>query len=248
MTDHSIPLSHPRGAWLRWGAIALLVLGVILGLVFLPVRDYLQLLLEWTRGLGFWGYLVVIVFYVVACVLFIPGSLVTLAAGFLFGVVAGSVVVSIGSTLGASAAFLVGRYLARDKIEGKVAGKPKFKAIDEAVGRQGFKIVLLTRLSPVFPFNLLNYAFGLTRVRFWTYAAASWIGMMPGTVLYVYLGSTAKDLTQVFSGGVAGGMEQRIFKIAGLLATVAVTVYITTIARRALRQTVPPSRQKELES
>jgi len=240
--------ANRAGNRLRWAIIGALVLAVLAALVFLPISRYVQALLEWTRGLGFWGYLVVIAFYVAACVLFIPGSLVTLAAGFLFGVIAGTIVVSIGATLGASAAFLVGRYLARGTIEQKVAGSPKFGALDEAVGNQGFKIVLLTRLSPIFPFNLLNYAFGLTRVRYGTYVLASWIGMMPGTVLYVYLGSTAKDLAQVFSGGVEGGMGQQIVKIIGLLATAAVTVYITHIARRALKQAAPQSRQKEIES
>lgn len=248
MTDQSFTLNHAGGARWRWSIVALLALGLILGLVSLPIRDYLLTLLEWTRGLGSWGYLALIAVYVVATVLFLPGSLLTLAAGFLFGVVAGSVVVSIGATLGACAAFLAGRYLARGKIEQKVAGNPRFGAIDQAVGSQGFKIVLLTRLSPIFPFNLLNYAFGLTRVRFWTYALASWLGMIPGTVLYVYLGSTAKDLTQISSGGAEGSMGQQLFKIVGLLATVAVTVYITHIARRALKQAVPPARQKELAS
>lgn len=203
--------------WPRWVTAGIVVLAIVGGLVFLPVQQWIQSLLEWTRGLGILGYLVVMALYVTACVLFIPGSFVTLAASFLFGLVAGSITVSVGSTLGASAAFLVGRYMARDKIEGKLEGNAKFKAIDEAVGRQGFKMVLLTRLSPIFPFNLPNYAFGLTHVRFGAYVLASWIGMMPGTVLYVYLGSTAKDLTQVFAGGVEGGVGQELFKIVGCL-------------------------------
>ena len=150
-----------------------------------------------------------------------------------------SITVSIGSTLGASAAFLVGRYLAREKIEQKLAQNTKFAAIDQAVGQNGFKIVLLTRLSPVFPFNLLNYAFGLTRVRFATYALASWIGMMPGTILYVYLGSTAGDLAQIFSGGVQAGQGQQVFKVIGLIATLVVTLLVTRIARNALRNAIP---------
>jgi uncharacterized membrane protein YdjX (TVP38/TMEM64 family) len=214
-------------------------LAIVAALVLLPVHTWLESILLWTRGLGFAGYLVVILLYVAACVLFIPGSLVTLATGFLFGVVAGSITVSIGSTLGASAAFLVGRYLAREKIEQKLAQNTKFAAIDQAVGQNGFKIVLLTRLSPVFPFNLLNYAFGLTRVRFATYALASWIGMMPGTILYVYLGSTAGDLAQIFSGGVQAGQGQQVFKVIGLIATLVVTLLVTRIARNALRNAIP---------
>lgn len=227
--------SSPRpNKWVRPALLACLALAIIAILAFLPVKGYISAMLEWTRGIGYWGYLVLAGAYVVATVLFIPGLLLTLPAGFLFGVVAGSLTVSVGSTVGASAAFLVGRYFARDFIERKIERNPKFAAIDEAVGRQGFKIVLLTRLSPVFPFNMLNYAFGLTRVRFSIYVLASWLGMIPGTVLYVYLGSTAKDLAQVFTGSVEGGMSQQVFKIIGLLATVAVTIYITHVARAAL--------------
>jgi uncharacterized membrane protein YdjX (TVP38/TMEM64 family) len=241
-TNMELPMRRPRAwpGWLRWVALGIVALALVALFTLLPIKQYLQAFLEWTHGLGFWGYLVVILFYIVACVLFIPGSIVTLATGFLFGVVAGSITVSIGATLGASAAFLVGRFLAREAIEKKVAGNPRFAAIDRAVGRQGFKIVLLTRLSPVFPFNLLNYAFGLTRVPFWTYVLASWIGMMPGTVLYVYLGSTAKDLAQIFSGGLqGGGMSQKVIKIVGLLATVLVTIYVTRLARKALHESIP---------
>ena len=103
----------------------------------------------------------------------------------------------------------------------------------------GFKIVLLTRLSPLFPFTLLNYAFGLTKVRFRDYVLASWIGMLPGTLMYVYLGSTVKELADVATGNVAGGPERLVLFFVGLAATVVVTVYVTRLARRALRQAVP---------
>jgi len=163
-----------------WG---LIVVGVITGIVLLPVKDWLIRALEWTQQLGVWGPVLVAAFYVVACVLFLPGSVLTLGAGFLFKVARGAVTVSVGSTLGACAAFWVGRTVARKLIAGKVARNKKFAAIDEAVAQQGFKIVLLTRLSPVFPFNLLNYAFGLTKISFWKYALGSWLGMIPGTIM-----------------------------------------------------------------
>ncbi len=230
----------PSRAGLRLRAVLTLFLlaAIVAALLFLPVGEHVRGLLEWTRGRGLAGCLVVIVAYIVATVLFVPGSWLTLAVGFFFGVVAGTVVVSTGATLGAAAAFLVGRYLARDAIERRMAGLPRFRAIDAAVGRAGFKIVLLTRLSPLFPFNLLNYAFGLTRVGFWPYFFASWVGMIPGAILYVYLGATAQDLAQIFSGGVHGGAGQRALQYAGLAATLAVTLYVTRIARRALRESV----------
>ncbi|MFH1738025.1 MAG: TVP38/TMEM64 family protein [bacterium] len=208
----------------------------------LPVNEYRQTLLEWIQGVGFWGPVVVIVFYVFSCVFFLPGSIVTLGAGFLFKLLLGTITVSIGSTLGACAAFLVGRTFARDWIAEKVSGNAKFAAIDQAVGREGFKIVLLTRLSPVFPFNLLNYAFGLTKVSFWHYALASWIGMLPGTVMYVYFGSGLRSLADAAAGGVEGGLAQTIFFWLGLGVTIFVTVFVTHVARNALREAVSESR------
>jgi uncharacterized membrane protein YdjX (TVP38/TMEM64 family) len=176
--------------------------------------------------------------YVAATVFFLPGSILTVGAGVVFGLVRGFAIVSISATLGATAAFLVGRYLARDWIAGKIEGHPKFAVIDEAVAREGWKIVGLLRLSPVVPFNVLNYAFGVTRVSLRDYVLASWIGMMPGTLVYVYLGSVAGDLAR------AGGRASRTpiewaFYAVGLVATIAVTVFVTRLARRALAERVP---------
>ena len=220
-------------------AAGVTAVAVVAGLVwFLPVRSYLLSILEWTRGLGAWGGLVIIGAYIAATVLFVPGSVLTLGAGFLFGVVVGTVWASVGSTLGAAAAFLVGRTLARDWVSQKVSGSPKFSAIDEAVGEEGAKIVFLTRLSPIFPFNLLNYAFGLTRVGFWHYLIASWVGMLPGTVMYVYLGSAARSLAEIAAGRVEADSLQRIFFWVGLAATVLVATLVTRIARRALKEKI----------
>jgi uncharacterized membrane protein YdjX (TVP38/TMEM64 family) len=206
--------------------VALIILSRVL-----PVGDWLNGLLESIRQLGPVGYVVFILVYILAAVLFLPGSILTIGAGVVFGLAGGFVAVSIASTLGASASFLIGRFLARDMIASKVAGNERFAAIDEAVGREGFKIVFLTRLSPIFPFNLLNYAYGLTRVGFWPFAIASWIGMMPGTVLYVYLGAAAGEVAGAGQGGETGGL---ILKLVGLAATIAVTVLITKVARKAL--------------
>ncbi len=148
------------------------------GTRLLPVREYLETMLEWTGDLKdrhlLLAMVVVVAAYVVSCVLMLPGSVLTIGAGIVFGLALGVVTVSAGSTLGACVAFLVGRTIARDWVARRVADNPKWRAIDEAVGRQGFKIVLLTRLSPVFPFNLQNYGYGLTAVSFWKHALASW--------------------------------------------------------------------------
>jgi uncharacterized membrane protein YdjX (TVP38/TMEM64 family) len=209
--------------------------GVISLLIFLPVKEYLVALLEWTKSLGAVGPIVVAAAYVVACVLFVPGSILTIGAGFLFGVGIGALTVSIGSTLGAAAAFLVGRTLARKWIADKVTGNKKFAAIDEAVGKECFKLVLLLRLSPIFPFNLLNYALGLTRVSFWKYFFASWLGMLPATIMYVYFGSAARSLTDIAAGNLQGGAGQQVFFWIGLAATIVVAVFVTKIASKSLK-------------
>jgi uncharacterized membrane protein YdjX (TVP38/TMEM64 family) len=189
----------------------------------------------WVNGLGPWGPIAFILGYVIACVAFVPGSLLTLAAGAIFGVARGALFVFVGAVLGASAAFLIARYVARGAVERKLEGNPRFAAIDRAIARQGRRIVLLLRLSPIFPFNLLNYALGLTQVRFVDYVIAM-VGILPGTVLYVYTGKLAGDVAAL-AGGAAPPRGPGYYAVLGLglLATVAVTAIITRTARRALR-------------
>jgi uncharacterized membrane protein YdjX (TVP38/TMEM64 family) len=213
------------------------------------VKDSLLSVLGWTQHLSeqhrFVSALVIIGCYVVACVLFLPGSVLTLGAGFVLKTLWGTATVSAGSTLGACAAFLVGRTVARRWIERKLQGNARFAAIDRAVGRQGFKIVLLTRLSPVFPFNLLNYGFGLTKVRFWHYALASWIGMFPWTVVYIYVGAGLGSLAEAAAGKVAQGPLARLFFWLGLAVAVAVAVFVARVARRALKEAVSEDARTE---
>lgn len=218
--------------------LIVVVLGLLLAAKFLPVKDYILSALQWAQSLGIWGPVFVAIFYILACVLMVPGSIITIAAGFLFGLLGGTIVVSIASTIGACAAFMVGRTFARALIAQKVADRPKFKAIDEAVGKQGFKIVLLTRLSPIFPFNLLNYAYGLTKVGFWQYALASWIGMFPGTLLFVYLGTAGRSLTDIAAGQDQSNWATRIFLMVGLAVAIVVVFFVTRLARKALAEAV----------
>jgi len=227
--SESTRFKNPR--LLLWAA---LIAGILFAARYFGSGPLCEML-QWISGLGSTAPLVFIPLYVVACVLFIPGSILTLSAGFLFGVVWGSMYVSVAATVGATLAFLVGRYFARQWVAARLADYPKFKAVDEAVAREGWKIVALTRLSPVFPFNLLNYAFGLTNVRVRDYVIASWAGTLPGTILYVYLGSLAGDLTRVATGGVERTPAEWAFYGIGLLATIAVTVYITRVSNRALK-------------
>lgn len=196
---------------------------------------YVPRFAAWVDGLGVWGPVVFVVGYAAAVVAFVPGSLLTLAAGAIFGLAGGVVYVFIAAVLGSSAAFLVSRYLARAAIENRIAGNARFAAIDRAVGAQGRRIVFLLRLSPLFPFTLLNYALGLTRVRFLDYLAAS-VGMLPGTLLYVYYGKLAGDVAALAGGAaVAKGPGYYAVLAVGLIATIAVTAVVTRTARKALR-------------
>ncbi len=229
--SHPPAVSGFRWKWLLYIAVAA---ALITATRYFHVQDLLKQVLAWIGGLGLWGVVLFVAIYVVATVFFIPGSVLTLGAGAVFGVAWGSVYVSIAATLGATCAFLVGRYLARDVIARKIEGNERFAAIDKAVANEGWKIVGLTRLSPVFPFTLLNYAFGLTQVKLGHYVLASWIGMMPGTVMYVYLGS----LAQAASGDRTRTTSEWVLYGVGLLATVIVTVFVTRIAKQALARRI----------
>lgn len=219
--------------------ILLIVVGVIAilyGAHRVGAGPWLSNTLDWIRGLGAMAPVAFIAIYIAACVAFLPGSILTIGAGVIFGVVRGSIYVSIAATLGATAAFLVGRYVARDWVSKRLEGNAKFKAIDEAVGREGWKMVFLTRLSPVFPFNLLNYAYGLTRVTLRDYFFASWAGMIPATVLYVYIGSLSGDLARAAGGGARRTPLEWALMAVGFVATIAIVVYATRIGARAIRE------------
>jgi uncharacterized membrane protein YdjX (TVP38/TMEM64 family) len=205
-----------------------------------PVGFNPQLLLKnalaWIESLEAVGAIAFMGIYIIATVAFLPGSVLTLGAGVVFGVWLGALYVFVGATLGATAAFLVGRYLARNWVAQKIANNDKFNAIDRAVGKEGLKIVLLTRLSPIFPFNLLNYAFGLTGVSIRDYIIGS-LGMIPGTLMYVYIGSLAGNIALIGTNAQPTNESlQWTIRIVGFIATIAVTVYITRIARGALNE------------
>ena len=202
------------------------------------VAGYLPEFSAWVNGLGLWGPVVFVLGYAVATVAFIPGSLLTLAGGAIFGLSEGTAFVFAGASLGATGAFLASRYLVRGAVERRVAAEPRFAAIDRAVGREGFKIVVLLRLTPVVPFVLLNYALGLTKVKLSHYVGA-FVGMFPATLLYVYYGKVLGDVAEVAAGvEIEQGWGTWVATGIGLAATVAVIVVVTRIARRALREEV----------
>ncbi len=218
-------------------AIAVLVLGVVLWLWGPTLQSFLRQTLKLIQGAGWGGIALYVLVYNVATVLLIPGSLLTLGGGLIYGVVAGSAIVFGAATLGATWAFLIGRYLSRDWVQARLANNENFGRISRAVAQEGLKIVFLSRLSPVFPFNVLNYAFGLTEVTLRDYLLGS-LGMVPGTILYVYLGSLVGDVARLGSVSLpeGNGWIDGAVKILGFGATLAVTVYVTWLARRALQE------------
>lgn len=222
--------------WTKYGSVGLIVLSVFLIMAQLPVREIMDGLHVLLRGMGAWGMLVFGAVYVLATVLLIPGSAITLASGLIFGLLWGTVVASIASTTGAALAFLVARYGARDKVAAMAKRRPRFGAVDRAVSKGGWKIVGLLRLSPAVPFNLQNYLYGLTGIRFWPYVLTSWIAMLPGTFMYVYLGYLARASVEAAADRDGAGIGMWALRIAGFAATVAVTVYVTRLARNAIRR------------
>jgi uncharacterized membrane protein YdjX (TVP38/TMEM64 family) len=216
-----------------------ILIALFLAMKFLPVQQWTRNFNEWVGQMGVAGILIFIGFYAVATVLLVPGSILTIGAGFAFGLWKGFLAVSAGSTLGAALAFLVARFVARDKIEIIARRNEKFRRIDNAIGKEGAKLIFLLRLSPVIPFNVSNYFYGLTAVKFWSYVLASWIGMMPGAFLYVYIGVASKAAVSVATGSeaVQHGWQYWTFTSIGLIATIVVTIWATKIVRDALDRT-----------
>ncbi len=218
------------------GALVLVVAALVVAARMLPFAEWLEVLNEWVRGLGPTGLLIYSAVYAVAAVLLLPGSLLTAAAGAVFGLLPGFATVLLGATAGAALAFLVSRHLARRRVESWIEAKPRFAAVDKAVAKEGWKIVFLTRLSPIFPFNFQNYAYGLTKISFWHYTLASLIGMIPGSFLYVYIGYLGRSSLEAAAGGDKVETLEMIFWIVGLAITVLVTVFITRIATKSLKE------------
>jgi uncharacterized membrane protein YdjX (TVP38/TMEM64 family) len=216
--------------------LSVFVIAVILGAKFFPFNLWLDQFLEWVRTLGFWGALLYFFVYVAGTVLFVPGTALTLGSGLLFGVLWGTILVSLASVSGATIAFLIARSFGRAWTLRRIERYPKFELIDRAIGENGFKLVLLMRLQPVFlPFAILNYALGLTRVRMRDYVLASWIGMLPATTLYAYIGSSLKSISDLVQGKVpaADHWHQLLFW-GGLVLSAAFVTIFTRIAKQAL--------------
>ena len=244
-TPETQPTKQKPWAKIGIGVAVVAALAVALYQYGDAIREALRSTLLWINDLGPLGPLLFMGLYVVVTVSFLPASLMTLFGGAIFGVVFGSIYVIIGATIGANLAFLIGRYLARERVAKLIAGNRQFQAVDRALAQGGWKIVGLIRFSPAFPFNVLNYALGLTQVSF-TDNIIGTMGIIPGAIAYSYLGFLSRDLLltgtemmgEEMSGGSAESTITLIFNIVGLIATFAVTIYVTKLARKALRETV----------
>lgn len=224
----------------RRAVLIIVVLAAIgLAIWLLPVAEWTMRLAERARSTGGTGVAIFVAAYIVSTVALLPGSILTLAAGFAYGPVWGLVIASPASVAGATTAFLLGRTFLRDWAQRKIGESARVRALDAAVARQGFTLVLLLRLSPLFPFSVLNYALSLSRVSLRTYVLASFIGMLPATALYVYLGSLAPAAAELASASQTGGTTRLALYGAGLIATIAVVVVGTRAAKRALDAELP---------
>jgi len=230
---------RPKGTMRKLAALTVIVIGLLVLMRFLPVTRWLHTFNDCIGRMGIAGIFIFIAVYAAATILLAPGAILAIGAGFAFGLWKGFLAVSAGSTFGAALAFLVARSIARDRIEAMAKGNDRFQRIDSAIGAQGAKIIFLLRLSPVIPFNLSNYFYGLTGVKFWPYVFASWIGMMPATFLYVFIGTTGKATVSAASGeAMKYGWQYWTFVSLGLAATIVVIIWVTKIARDALKKTV----------
>jgi uncharacterized membrane protein YdjX (TVP38/TMEM64 family) len=225
------PLS--RSGWLK--ALALIALVVALLLLGRRLAGLVPALIQQVSSMGAWGLVAFVAIYILGAVLLVPGSVLTLAAGAIFGLVRGTALVFLAATLGATAAFLIARYVARGYVERRI-GTGRLAAVDRALARKGLRIVFLLRLTPLVPYNFLNYSLGLTAVRFRDFLFGS-VGMLPATILYVYYGKVAGEVAALAGGqAVQRDLAYWIVTGLGLAATIAVTVLVTRTARRALQE------------
>ncbi len=221
----------------------LLVLAGILGFAALfgtlPVTEWLEQLARMNGQHPVAVPLAYIAAVTIATVAFFPGWISMMLAGLLFGLLPGLPFALLGITAGAFGAFLAGRALGRSWIERRMGDSLKLQALDEAVNTRSFYIVFLTRFAIVLPFNVLNYAFGLTRVTATTYVAATALGMLPAVLIYVYLGTLAEDFGAILAGEVRPEGGAYWIAAVAIVAIVAVIWIVQRAAKRALRQKTP---------
>ncbi|XP_075516529.1 uncharacterized protein LOC142551269 [Primulina tabacum] len=233
-------------SFLKISLLLLLISGIVIACFTLPIEKMLKDFLVWIEhDLGPWGPLVLAVAYIPLTVLAVPASVLTLGGGYLFGLPVGFVADSIGATIGAGAAFLVGRTIGRSFVISKLKDYPQFDAVAIAIQKSGFKIVLLLRLVPLLPFNMLNYLLSVTPVPIAHYMLASWLGMMPITLALVYVGTTLKDLSDVTHGWNEFSKTRWAYIVLGLAVSVVLMICVTRVAKAALENALAENKDIE---
>jgi uncharacterized membrane protein YdjX (TVP38/TMEM64 family) len=217
-------------AYLKWFALAAAAAVLFASWFFLPVKDWLQAWSGWIRDAGLLGYLVFAIGYAAAAVLLAPGPLLTIAAGFAFGMGGGLPVVMAGAVLSSALAYLLARSVLRQSVERMARERPRWAALDAALAHDGWKTVLLFRISPLIPFNVQSYLLGVTRIGFWPYMTATIPAILPGTILYLYVGTLSRSLLRTTQHG----FLHWLLLFAGLVATMAVSLLVVRRARLSL--------------
>jgi uncharacterized membrane protein YdjX (TVP38/TMEM64 family) len=220
-----------RVPFVKIAVVLLAVAGLIVLFRILPVNVWMKQFQLYVQSLGAAGYVLYVLAYVVCCVFFIPAIALTLGAGAIYGFALGSVIVIIGGTLGATAAFLLARTIFRKKVEAMTAGNAKFRALDRAIASEGAKIVFLIRLAPIFPFTWVNYAFGLTGISTLRYVVATFFGIIPVTLAFVWASAAA---TAAATG--SASMMKIAINVAGVIVAVGVTTWVARIATQAIKR------------
>jgi len=201
--------------------------------------DYLLDSIEWVQHHGVVGMLWFVVLYSLTCVFFLPGSILTLGAGAIYGFWIGTLIVTISSAVGAAASFLIARYLAHGWIQRKLGHTRRFHALERAVGKEGWKIILISRISPIVPHSLVSYAAGLTNISFWRFTIASFLGFLPLSAAYAYIGALLGDALRVHASLAPHDPVSWTFYIAGLIVTIVVVILVARAATKAWKQYVP---------
>jgi uncharacterized membrane protein YdjX (TVP38/TMEM64 family) len=218
-------------------SVVLITLVLVAVLVFTqPVNDWISAAAEWQDGHPVGGALLFIAASTIAAVLFVPGSVIFMLAGFVFDFMTGSLIGLAAISAGAYAAFLCGRLLVRDWAEAQIRRRPRLLALDRAVDTQAFLLVALTRASLIIPYNVLNYVFGATAVKRLPYFLGTVVGMIPATLLYVYLGTLARDYDDVRSGRLGDDLPSGWLLAFGLVVLAAAVYLVQRAAARTLRE------------
>ncbi|PPS02201.1 hypothetical protein GOBAR_AA18463 [Gossypium barbadense] len=261
-------MAFTKGSVLRIALLLVLLAAIIYACFTLPIEAILKDFLLWVeKDLGPWGPLVLSEFealgwiiatlmanrvalndltpkavaYIPLTVLAVPASVLTLGGGYLFGLLLGFISDSVGATVGAGAAFLLGRTLGRSLVVTRLKDYPQFRLVAIAIQRSGFKIILLLRLAPLLPFSMLNYLLSVTPVSLGEYLLASWLGMVPITLALVYVGTTLKDLSDVTHGWNEFSTARWAFLILGLVVSVVLMICVTKVAKTALDKALAES-------